>query len=75
MLKVLLTDNPELESVAIIVMVLVEPNKFGSDELIVILLLMLSQTGCVDADQLILVAMPTGLVTIVGSTIVRGVPI
>ena len=74
-MKVLLTDNPEIESVAIIVTSVFEPTKVGSYELIVIELLKLNQGSCAYRDQLILVKMPAGFVKIVGSVIVRGVPI
>ncbi len=74
-LKVLLTVNLEMESVAVIVIAIFEPTKVGSDELIVIELLMLSQAGIEDADQLILVGLPAGLVTIAGSARLRGIPI
>ena len=56
-------------------MSVVEPIKATSDELIVIELpLKLSQTGSGDAVQVIFVAIPAGLVTIVGSARVKGVP-
>jgi hypothetical protein len=56
-------------------MAVVEPIRAASDELIVIELpLKISQTGSGDAVQVILVAVPAGLVTIVGKARVRGVP-
>ena len=56
-------------------MAVVEPIRAASDELIVIELpLKLSQTGSGDAVQVIFVAIPAGLVTIVGNAKVRGVP-
>ena len=57
-------------------MSVVEPIKATSDELIVIeLSLKQSQTGSGDAVQIIFVAIPAGLVTIVGSARDKGVPI
>ena len=71
----MLTDKPEMESVAVIVTAVVVPTKLVSDELMTIELVKLNQGGCGETDQVILVAMPAGFVTIVGSARVNGVPI
>ena len=56
-------------------MVVVELIRAASYELIVIeLSLKQSQTGSGDAVQIIFVAIPAGLVTLVGSARVKGVP-
>ena len=56
-------------------MAVVEPIRAASDELIMIELpVKLSQTESGDAVQVIFVAMPAGLVAIVGSARVNGVP-
>ena len=76
-LNVLLTNKPEIESVAVNVSSVFELTMVESDELIVIeLTFKLNQAGMSDADQVIFVGTPAGLVTIVGSAIVRvGAPI
>ena len=75
MLKLLLTDNPEMKSSAVIVITVVVPAKLVSAELMTIELVRLNQGGCGETNQVILVAMPAGLVTIVGSARVNGAPI
>ena len=65
-MKVLLNENPVLESVAVIVMALIVPAKLGSDELIVNELVRLNQLGYGDTDQEALPEIPAGLVTVVG---------
>ena len=63
-------------SVAVIVIEVEVPVSATSDELIVMELpLKLSQAGSGDAAQVIFVAIPVGLVTIVGNAKVNGVPI
>ena len=53
----------------------VEPIRAVSDELIMMEPpLKLSQTGSGNAAQVIIVAIPAGFVTIVGSATVKGVP-
>ena len=74
-LKVLLTDKLEIESIAMIVMVVNEPRKIMSDEFIVIVSVKLSQAGYGDADQVIFVSIPAGFVTSKGNARVRGAPI
>ena len=64
-----------MESVAVIVTAVVVPIKLESVELMTIELVRLNQGGCGDPDQVILVEMPAGLVTIVGSARVNGAPI
>lgn len=75
-LNELVKVNMEIESVAVIAMVVVESIKFVSDELITIeLLSKLNQTGTGDDDQVTFVVDPAGFVTINGSASVKGVPI
>ena len=75
-LKVSLTDKPEIESVAVMVIAVVVLIRAASEELIVMeLLLKLSQIGSGVAAQVILVVIPAGFVTIDGSERIRGVPI
>ena len=75
-LNVLITDNPETESVAIIVLAIEKSSRLVSDEFIVIELLpKLNQAGYGYEDQETLVETPAGFVTIVGNAIVKGVPI
>ena len=71
----LVTDSPEIESVAVIVITLVVPTKVGSDELIIISLDQLNHGSDGDTDQVILVAIPAGFVTIEGIIRRKGVPI
>ena len=73
----MLTNKPEIESVAVIVIAVFELTMVGSEELIVIeLTFKLNQAGLSNAYQVIFVGTPAGLVTIVGSAIVRvGAPI
>ena len=54
-------------------MAVVEPTKLRSDEFIEIELLNTSHRGCGDTDQVILVEVPVGFVTIVGRARVKGV--
>ena len=71
-LNVLLTNKPEIESVAVIVIAVLELTMVGSEELIVIeLTFKLNQAGLSNAYQVIFVGTPAGLVTIVGSARVR----
>jgi hypothetical protein len=75
-LKVSLTDKPEIESVAVMMMVVVALTKAESEEIIVIELLpKLSQIGSGYAAQVILIKIPVGLETIDGSERIRVVPI
>ena len=63
-------------SEAVIVIVFEVPVNATSEELIMMEPpLKLSQTGSGDAAQVILVAVPAGFVTIVGSARVKGAPI
>ena len=65
-----------MESVAVIVMKFVEPIRTVLDELIMMKPpFKLSQTVSGDVVQVILVAIPAGFVTIVGSGRVKEVPI
>ena len=73
--KVLLTDKLEMESDAVILMVVEEFMSVGSDELIVIESVRLNQIGLGDTDQVIRVAPPAGFVIILGSARVEVVPI
>ena len=73
--KVLLTDKLEMESDAVILMVVEEFMSVGSDELIVIESVRLNQIGWGDTDQVIRVATPAGFVIILGSARVEVVPI
>ena len=73
--KVLLTDKLEMESDAVILMVVEEFMSVGSDELIVIESVRLNQIGWGDTDQVTRVATPAGFVTILGSARVEVLPI
>ena len=68
----MLTENPEIKSVAVIVIAIAEPIFVETGKSIVILLSLLMEANFEDTDQVILVKMPAGLVKIEGSARVRG---
>ena len=70
------TDKPEIESLPVKVIEVVEPISAKSDELMVNKFAdMVSQTGSGVADHMIFVTIPAGLLTMVGSARFRDVRI